>query len=344
MNTPDQPGARRRSSVPLLLSLLLLLGGLLSLGGCARPSAPVLDPQGPAAARMAEVWWVLFAVTTAIFIAVMIFFFLALRRKARHEEERGARFARSLVLWGGGIIPAIVVLGFMTHMVLVLRDLEEPPTEPELLIEVIGWDWWWEIRYPTQGFETANELYIPVGRPVRFEVTSGDVIHAFWVPALQGKVDMIPGTYSAIWMQADSAGHYDGFCAEFCGLGHARMHLLLVAAEDERLEEWLEAQARPAREPEDPFAQEGAELFLDSGCGACHTVRGTEAMGRLGPDLTHMASRQEIGAGTLENTFGNLAAWIYDSQTFKPGNLMPSFPLLSGEELRAITTYIEAID
>lgn len=331
-----QPAVARTT---LLVACLVLLPGALMSVGC---SAPVLDPQGPAAARIAEVWWVLFGVTTVIFIAVMIFFVFALRRAGRGDPEKRHRFARSLILWGGAIIPAIVVVGFMTHMVLTLRDLHEPPTQTRLTVHVMGHDWWWEIQY--NEFETANEIHIPVGEPVSIHLTSHDVIHAFWVPSLQGKMDMLPESHSMIWLQADNPGTYDGFCAEFCGLQHARMHFIVVAEDREAVDEWLRQQAEPAQEPEDKVAREGAELFIQTGCGSCHSIAGTEAEGDVGPDLTHIASRQEIGAGTLQNSFDNLAAWIRDSQSYKPGNLMPSFNQLSDEQIDALTNYLEAID
>jgi cytochrome c oxidase subunit 2 len=198
-------------------------------------------------------------------------------------------------------------------------------------IVVTGHQWWWEIEYedavPERHTVTANEIHIPIGRPVVLKVTSRDVIHSFWVPSLQGKRDLIPGYTTAVWLQADRAGRFRGQCAEFCGLQHAHMALDVVAEPQGDFDRWLDGLRQPARAPEDDSPRRGQDVFMTARCAGCHTVRGTEAHGQVAPDLTHIASRQTLGAGTLPNTAEHLRAWIRDPQASKPGNQMPPNPL-----------------
>ncbi|HLU83462.1 MAG TPA: c-type cytochrome, partial [Trueperaceae bacterium] len=211
-----------------------------------------------------------------------------------------------------------------------------------LTIEVIGHQWWWEVRYPESGVVTANEVVIPVGETVRLELSSVDVIHSFWVPVLNGKMDLIPGQTTSLPLEASLAGEYFGFCAEFCGVQHARMNLLVVAQERSDFDAWLATQQLAAPPPNDATTLAGQQVFLGSACVYCHTVRGTNASGKLGPDLTHLASRRLLGAGALPNTRGNLAGWIVNSQTTKPGNRMPPM-YLGGSELQSLLAYLETL-
>jgi cytochrome c oxidase subunit 2 len=211
---------------------------------------------------------------------------------------------------------------------------------------VSGHQWWWEIEYeegiPARHVLTANELHIPIGRPVVLKVTSRDVIHSFWAPNLQGKRDLIPGYTTAIWMQADQAGVFRGQCAEFCGLQHAHMAFAVIAEPEADYQRWLEAMRQPARAPESDAERRGQEIFMTSRCAGCHTVQGTDAHGQVAPDLTHIASRSTVGAGTLPNTPAHLAAWVRDSQASKPGNQMPPNPL-NPIDLQALVAYLETL-
>ena len=206
-------------------------------------------------------------------------------------------------------------------------------------IEVIGEQWWWRVRYLDGAgrpeFETANEIRIPGGQPVLLELKSADVIHSFWVPALAGKLDMIPGRTNRLRLLAARAGEYRGQCAEYCGGPHAFMAFFVIAEEEPAFEAWAANQRAPAGQDSDLFLRQ---------CGACHTVRGTAAAGKLGPDLTHVGSRKTIGAALLPMNRGALAGWIASSQHLKPGNLMPSFQRLSGEELRGLASYLESLE
>jgi cytochrome c oxidase subunit 2 len=189
---------------------------------------------------------------------------------------------------------------------------------------------------------TANELHIPTGRPIVLKVTSRDVIHSFWVPNLQGKRDLIPGYTTALWLQADRTGVFRGQCAEFCGLQHAHMALDVVAESDRDFEGWLDAMRQPGRAPPEPAARRGHDVFMQARCAGCHTIRGTEAAGQTAPDLTHIATRSTLGAGTLPNTPENLTAWIQDPQRVKPGNQMPPNPL-AADDLQALVAYLETL-
>jgi cytochrome c oxidase subunit 2 len=212
---------------------------------------------------------------------------------------------------------------------------------PSLAVEIVGHQWWWEIRYPDDRVVTANEIHIPTGTLVRLSVTSTDVIHSFWVPQVTGKVDLIPGKVNRLMFRADQPGVYRGMCAEFCGLQHAHMHLRLIVEPLDDLARWLDREARDASPPATPEAAEGQGVFV-ARCGECHTVRGVTT-GARGPDLTHLASRRTLGAGLHENSRSNLAGWTTDAQAMKPGNKMPSIPMPEAE-LAALLTYLEGLE
>ena len=214
-------------------------------------------------------------------------------------------------------------------------------------VRVTGEMWWWRVAYlDDQGREViqdANEVHIPVGQPVVFELESADVIHSFWVPRLGGKTDMIPGRRNFMRLQADEAGVFGGQCAEYCGGPHALMGFVVVAHEPAAYAQWRAKQAGPAVAPAMPQLARGQAVFDANGCGACHTVRGTEYNGLAGPDLTHVGARQSLGAGILPNNQGTLAGWISDSQGIKPGNRMPSYPVLTGADLRDVSAYLDSL-
>ena len=219
------------------------------------------------------------------------------------------------------------------------------PTRTVLTLQVTAAQWWWSVRYqsgePDRVFTTANEIHIPVGRPVRIELTSQDVIHSFWIPQLAGKMDVIPGQTNVAWLQADQPGAYRGQCGEYCGAQHAHMAMYVIADAPQEYALWVRDQLRAAATPASEAARFGAQAFA-AHCAACHAVRGTDAGGILGPDLTHLMSRQTIAAGLLPNTPGNLAAWIADSQALKPGSRMPALAL-SGRDLSATRTYLQTL-
>ena len=240
-------------------------------------------------------------------------------------------------------ISTLVLVATTIRTMKTLADVVSPPREAKLTIEVTGHQWWWEARYfsekPAEIFTTANEIHIPAGEPVRFKLIGGDVIHSFWVPALAGKTDTIPGQTNITWLQAERPGVYRGQCTEYCGKQHANMAFFVVANEPARFEEWRQKQIAPAA-PSADVAQ-GLSAF-QTRCGACHTVRGTPAGGKVGPDLTHVMSRGTIAAGTLPNTPGHLTGWIANPQGVKPGNHMPQIDM-SGADLNAIRTFLQTL-
>jgi cytochrome c oxidase subunit 2 len=206
--------------------------------------------------------------------------------------------------------------------------------------------WWWEVRYSGSGkeFELANELHLPAGRAVELELITEDVIHSFWVPSLAGKVDMIPGHRNRLTLKADEPGVHRGLCAEYCGGQHALMALFVVVEPEAEFERWRSHQARDTDAPADKFLARGRAAFMRGGCGECHTVRGTEARGDLGPDLTHVGSRRSLGAGILDNHAGTMAGWIAGTQALKPGSLMPDTRAYDGQELRAIAAWLKSLE
>jgi cytochrome c oxidase subunit 2 len=263
--------------------------------------------------------------------------------------ERRRRFGSNGFIIGGGIVFPMVTLTVLLAYGLSVsaRDDERPGTAP-LRIDVIAQQWWWRVRYLDDAgelaFVTANEIRIPVGRPIELTLTSGDVIHSFWAPNLAGKLDAIPGIVNRLRLQADAAGVFRGQCAEFCGPAHALHAFYVVAQTPEEFAAWFERQRQPARPPDTAVLRRGRELFLANGCGGCHTVRGTPAGGTIGPDLTHVGGRRSLAGGILPNNAGTMAGWIADSQTLKPGNHMPSFKTLDGESLRALAAYLESLE
>jgi cytochrome c oxidase subunit 2 len=254
------------------------------------------------------------------------------------DERTGTRW----VVLGGLVVPALVVGALFTVSVRALSTLVAPPAEPAVAIEVMGHQWWWSVTYegPGEPFVTANEIHVPVGAAVRVRLRSADVIHSFWVPSLAGKLDLIPGNTTETWLQAERPGVYRGQCAEYCGLQHARMALLVVAQPPEEFEAWRTAQRRPAPAPTDPVAARGMALFARS-CAGCHTVRGS-FHGRAGPDLTHLAGRRTLAAGMLDNVRGALAGWIANPQVLKPGSRMPHIAL-AGDDVLALVRYLEGL-
>jgi cytochrome c oxidase subunit 2 len=256
---------------------------------------------------------------------------MALAAYAVFSDKRSKLSPRALIV-GGGIAFPVVVLSALLVYSLVRMSTLQAGGEPALRIEVIGEQWWWRVRYPQ--FETANEIRIPVGKLVELELKSADVLHSFWVPALAGKLDMVPGRTNRMRVQADQPGEYRGQCAEYCGGPHALMAFFVVALPSEDFENWAAKQREPASQEDEPF---------NKTCAGCHTVRGTAAAGVLGPDLTHVGGRRTIGAALLPMNRGALAGWIASSQHLKPGNLMPSFAMLPGDELSALAEYLEGL-
>jgi cytochrome c oxidase subunit 2 len=317
-----------------------------------------LDAAGPQAGRIEHLWWIFFWVCSVVFVLVLIALLAAIYRSRKGRERDARRLEpetnpprereRSLVRAVGGatVVTAVILIGLLVLSVATGRAVGSSPPPDALTIEVVGHQWWWEINYenplPSRRFATANEIHIPVGRPIRVKTRSTDVIHSFWVPNLHGKRDLIPGRPSETWLQADRPGVFRGQCAEFCGAQHANMALVVVAEPAAAFESWRSAQLQPAPPPARPLLRRGQEVFLALPCPTCHTIAGTPAGGRVGPDLSHLASRRTLAAGTLPNARGHLAGWILDPQTQKPGNKMPAVALQS-DDMEALLAYLESL-
>jgi cytochrome c oxidase subunit II len=291
----------------------------------------------------------MYLTSAIVFVLVVAALFWATLRRRRVEEpsdDRRERSMRTTVIVATAAT-TIILFVFLILDLSVGRAITTNPGPEALQVRVTGHQWWWEIQYrdslPQNWATTANEIHVPVGRPVVFELRSTDVIHSLWPPNLNGKRDLIPGNENSIWFQADSAGVYRGQCAEFCGHQHAKMAFLIIAEPPDSFSAWLVRQRDTAMTPTDSVALRGQEVFLASSCVMCHAIGGTPAGSRIGPDLTHLASRRTIAAGTLPNTRGNLAGWIVNPQGIKPGVRMPS-TRLDSDDLQALLTYLETLE
>jgi cytochrome c oxidase subunit II len=321
------------------------------LRGALNQSA--LEPAGPQAAKVTHLWWFALAIAATVYLLTVGALAWAAHR-ARQRERRGEaeavgpeaeqRMTRGVTYSVAATI--VILLIFLVTDLSVGRTLSPVPSKHPLTIELTGHQWWWEASYadtsPHGRFTTANEIHVPVGEPVLFVLQAQDVIHSFWVPNLAGKKDLIPGYTQSMWFQADTAGLYRGQCAEFCGLQHAKMALHVVAEPKAQYQSWVKQQRESAATPPDSIASRGREVFLTGQCAMCHSIEGTSAGSHAGPDLTHLASRRTIAAGTLPNTRGALGGWIVDPQRIKPGVRMPP-NMLKPQDLDALLTYLQSL-
>lgn len=336
------------------------------------------DPAAPQAAAIDGLFWFSVILGVLVWLAVMVLLAVPLLRSRRRRragddafpigEGTAARYGvpaaeadgplgvaepalvaeadadegvRARLVWIGGIIvPAIILIVLLVYSSMVGRATAHTAEDGELVIDVVGHMFWWEVEYPDLGVVTANEIHVPVDRPVRLRLTTDDVIHSFWIPRLHGKVDMIPGHENQLTFTATETGRFRGQCAEFCGIAHAQMVAFVEAQTPDDFDAWVESQQADVGDAADP---EGEGLFVEYGCAACHTVRGTDARGSVGPDLTHLASRGSLSAGIVPNTRENLAQVIVDPWGLKPGMPMPPTPDLTDAELEALLDYLEGL-
>ena len=310
--------------------LALAALALLSLAGC-NPEQSALHPAGEDAAELATLFWFMTISGAVVWCIIMGAAVYAVLGKKRPRSER---FADRFVLIGGVVFPTVGLAALLVFGLALLPNWAEADA-PDLRVHVAAEQYWWRLGYEAEGkrIATANEVHLPVGATVEFVLTSTDVIHSFWIPALGGKMDAIPGRTNLLRLTPTKPGVYRGVCAEFCGPSHALMAFPVVVHEAADFAAWLEAQRQPA-------VAAGAEAFVSAGCGACHIVRGVSETGAVGPDLTHLASRRSIGAGTLELNKVNLEDWLVAPSHIKPGVRMPSFATLSDAEREAIVTFL----
>jgi cytochrome c oxidase subunit 2 len=327
--------------------------GATFFAGAASAQSPtnIFDPAATPAHSIFGLSMLVLSVTLAIFLVVAGLLLYALIR-FRHrptdtDREPPQIYGSNQIELSWTVIPIlIVVMLFLTTTRVILGTEAIPKPAGAMDVIVIGHQFWWEYRYPRQGVVTANELHIQISDPARptptyLTMSSADVSHSFWVPRLAGKMDVIPNRVNVMWMDPPQAGLYLGQCAQYCGAQHAKMLLRVYAQSPDDFAAWVEQQRKPARQDfsGNSAAAEGQTVFMHNACINCHTIAGTVATGRFGPDLTHLATRDTIASGPIENTPENLRKWIDDPNSMKPGSLMPAMHL-NDHDLDVITAYL----
>ncbi|HEV2647239.1 MAG TPA: cytochrome c oxidase subunit II [Acidobacteriaceae bacterium] len=314
-----------------------------------------LNPAGPAAVHIEHTFALIFWVTASVYVltvATLVYFVWRRRHtfdtipEPAPTSTESDRFATRAVTIAMAVTVILLFIMLISSFITSHR-LGKMNAEQALTINVYGHQWWWEVEYPNQAepyrmVTTANEIHVPVGTAIRIHGTSRDVIHSFWAPNIQGKRDLLPGYTTDILMQVDKPGRWRGQCAEYCGLQHAHMSFFMIGESQKDFDNWMTAQAQSSAQPATPQTKHGQQVFLTHSCVLCHTIRGTSAGSRVGPDLTHLASRSTIAAGMLPNTVGNLGGWILNPQALKPGSRMPPNQI-SGQDLQDLLAYLETL-
>jgi cytochrome c oxidase subunit 2 len=323
-----------------------VLAVALVITGCGSSDQSTLSPHSDAEGQIATSWWVMLTASAVIFGVVCLLLLRgALRRRGSDEPEEeetlAQRRGRRWIAIGGVGIPFAVLVGVFAITLHTLPATSGTDSPPQFTVNVTARQWFWDVSYPDEGIRTANEIHIPTGVPVRVQVESDDVVHSFWVPSLNRKIDAIPGHTNSVVLEADQPGTYRGICAEYCGTQHARMGFEVIATDDDDFQAWLQSESKRPAAGTTTNTESGEQVFMSS-CVYCHRIAGTNATGTIGPDLSHIASRSTLGAATVPNSRGNLAGWILDPQHLKPGNKMPGIDL-SGEELQNLLDYLETL-
>jgi cytochrome c oxidase subunit 2 len=293
-------------------------------------SPSILDGAGRESHHVAGLWWVMLTMATVVYVVVAALVVIALTR--RRSDDGGER---TQFIWWGGVLMPIVVLGILAFLTVSTTTALGRDAKEDLTVDVVGHRWWWEVRYPGEDRTTANEVHLPVDRVVDLRLTSVDVIHSFWVPQLAGKLDLIPGQTNHLKVKATRTGTFLGECAEFCGIQHANMRFVVVVQSRADYERWLHHRPGSSEDA-------GRAVFERESCAGCHTVEGTQADGRVGPDLTDLGARRWLAAKAVRNTPAELAQWITDPDSIKPGVLMPA-TRLSAADLRDLVAYLESL-
>jgi cytochrome c oxidase subunit 2 len=321
----------------------LLIGGTTLLAGCGKQSP--LDPRSPSSHDIAVLWWWMLGIASVVFLGAVAMLVIGWFRRDREGLPfvgKNEKLTLGLVITFGIAIPAVALIALFAVSDLWLIQRTAPPARANtaMTVKVTGHQWFWEVQYPGTGAVTANEIHIPARTRVQVVAKTADVIHSFWVPQLNRKVDMIPGRTNRVLLYADKPGVYRGQCAEFCGLQHAHMAMKVFAEPRARFQAWLKHQETPAVAPATPEQREGRQLFLQNACAGCHTISGTSARGNIGPDLTHVASRDTLAAVTIPNDARAMERWIRDPQHIKPGAKMPALDL-SRADFRKLGAYLD---
>jgi cytochrome c oxidase subunit 2 len=323
---------------------------VLTLAGCGG-SQSALNPHSHPATDIANLFWVMTAVAFGGLALITGLLVYAWARRGRRgfgatpdDPHPGEKPAWFVVVGLGVVFPLMVIAALFIVGNLAIINVTQAPaaSSTAMTVGAIGHQWYWAFRYPGTKAVTADEMHIPVDTRVNLVATTADVIHSFWVPELNRKIDTIPGQRNRILLYSNRVGVYRGQCAEFCGLQHAHMSMLVFVQPKAQFRAWLRRQAAPAAVPTTALARQGKQIFMSGACSSCHAIRGTTAQGYVGPDLTHLAGRGTLAGVTIPNTRSYLARWIADSQHFKPGNEMPDFEL-TGPRLKALVAYLEAL-
>ena len=323
----------------------VLVAAVVMTGCGGRQS--IVAPRSHQTHVIALIWWWMLGASVVVFagaVGLLVVAFVRRRDTGLPFFGRRERPAGGMVIVFGIVVPLLVLLVlFGATDIYAIRYTQAPAAgSTTMTVRVIGHQWWWEVRYPGTDAVTANEVHIPSGERVQVIATTADVIHSLWVPRLARKIDMIPGRENKILLEAPDAGSYLGQCSEFCGLQHAHMRLTVIAETPVSFQAWLANMAKPATVPLSGRGAEGKRLFMSRGCGGCHQLRGTEATGRVGPDLTHVASRSTLAALTIPNNARELTAWIEDPQAIRPGTRMPDLGL-SRSEAETIASFLKEL-
>ncbi len=323
-----------------------MLSCLALLAGCGGDQS-ALDPKSDQSRAIADLWWwMLVAAAIVLGGAVVLLLIAWVRRRSEGFPFVGKseRLSVGLVVTFGIAIPIVSLIALFVVANLSVAEKTDAPARgsTSMTVEVVARQWFWEVRYPGSRAVTANEIHIPAQTRVNLVARTADVIHSFWVPRLNRKIDMVPGRTNRILLYADDPGAYRGQCAEFCGLQHAHMGFIVFADPPSRFRAWLSEQVGDRRAPSTAEERRGERVFLDQACSSCHTIRGTSADGRVGPDLTHLASRTTLAGNTIPNNRGYLGAWVQDPQHFKPGNKMPGLNLTQRES-RELVDYLASL-
>jgi cytochrome c oxidase subunit 2 len=316
------------------------------LAGCGTRTN-TLEPEGPPSKSIASLWWWLLGSCgfAMLFVCALLVGAWVWRRRSMGPGREPAERAGWIVILtlGVGVMVAGMAALFVVADVFTIRGTEEPAAaHTALTVHAVGHQWYWAFDYPASHVVTADEMHIPVRTPVLLEATTVDVIHSFWVPELNRKVDTIPGQTNAIELYADKVGSYVGVCNQYCGLQHAHMHFIVFADPPAVFRRWLANQKRPARAPATSLEREGEGVFLQGECSSCHRIAGTSAHGTVGPDLTHLATRTTIAGASVPNRPADVTRWITSSQNVQPGNQMPDVKLTSAK-LRALVAYLGSL-
>jgi cytochrome c oxidase subunit 2 len=322
----------------------VVLCGLL-LSGCGKQS--IISDKSPQAHGITVLWWWMLGVATIVFLGAVVLLTIAwFTRGTEGLPFLGQRepINQGMVVVFGVAIPMVVLIALfgVSDVYLIGQTAPPNPRSTAMTVDVIGHQWWWEVRYPDTGAETANEIHIPVDTRVNVVATTADVIHSFWVPQLNRKIDEIPGMRNRVLLYSNRTGVFRGQCSQFCGFQHAHMALYVFVQPRAAFNAWLSNMSAPARRPTDAMARAGEKLFMNDACASCHQIRGTPAQATVGPDLTHLGTRTTLASVTIPNNPRELAAWIRDPQKIKPGDRMPDLGL-SGSEVNELVAYLEGL-